>query len=591
MLLAPPSNTPAREIARQLHAEGHSVAEIARRVELPLGTVASWKRRDAWENVPGGAKVDSALDARLCVLINKEGKSDAELKELDMLSKVKLRNARVRRFEDSGNSADLNPKFSKRRSGKKVAIDKKNNLSDAQIAELKRAYDKGMYPHQNIWHQAGLAHEIRQIVKSRQIGATLHFGREAFMRALLEGRNQIFISASKAQAHVFKRNIINFVRETVDVDLKGDPIILGSSGAELHFLGTNKNTAQSYSGDVLIDECFWIGQFEQIQHVASGMAVLDDRRTTYFSTPSTLDHPAYPLWSGEHFNDGRPKKDHIHIDISHKALRAGRLCEDGHWRQLINIEDAINSGYDCVSLEKLRLKFPPAKFDNLLMCKFIDSADSVFTMTMLQKCMVDSWEKWQDFNALGQRPLGDTPVWIGYDPSRTRDDASLAVVAPPKVDGGRFRLVEKMSMNGCDFEVQAAAIRKMTIKYNVRYIGIDTSGLGKAVHDLVKKFYPAAKEIKYSVEIKNMLVMKALQIISRGRFEYDAADKDLSLAFMTIYRTLTPSNKQITYQASRTSTTGHADEAWAVMHALDNQTLDFSDSASSKTSQSFIEFF
>lgn len=41
----------------------------------------------------------------------------------------------------------------------------------------------------------------------------------------------------------------------VDVDLKGDPIVL-PNGATLYFLGTNARTAQSYHGNLYLDEYF-----------------------------------------------------------------------------------------------------------------------------------------------------------------------------------------------------------------------------------------------------------------------------------------------------------------------------------------------
>ncbi|HAI1440814.1 TPA: hypothetical protein HIT88_005174, partial [Escherichia coli] len=69
---------------------------------------------------------------------------------------------------------------------------------------------------------AGLEHRIRDILKSRQIGATFYFSREALLRALKTGHNQIFLSASKTQAYVFREYIIAFAR-LVDVDLTGDP--------------------------------------------------------------------------------------------------------------------------------------------------------------------------------------------------------------------------------------------------------------------------------------------------------------------------------------------------------------------------------
>ncbi|MGI1299163.1 terminase large subunit domain-containing protein, partial [Escherichia coli] len=69
-----------------------------------------------------------------------------------------------------------------------------------------------------------------------------YFSREALLRALKTGHNQIFLSASKTQAYVFREYIIAFAR-LVDVDLTGDPIVLGNNGAKLIFLGTNSNTA------------------------------------------------------------------------------------------------------------------------------------------------------------------------------------------------------------------------------------------------------------------------------------------------------------------------------------------------------------
>ncbi|WP_204375625.1 terminase large subunit domain-containing protein, partial [Citrobacter freundii] len=117
----------------------------------------------------------------------------------------------------------------------------------------------------------------------RQIGATFYFSREALLRALKTGHNQIFLSASKTQAYVFREYIIQFAR-LVDVDLTGDPIVIGNNGAKLIFLGTNSNTAQSHNGDLYVDEIFWIPNFQKLRKVASGMASQKHLRSTYFST-------------------------------------------------------------------------------------------------------------------------------------------------------------------------------------------------------------------------------------------------------------------------------------------------------------------
>ncbi|WME33020.1 terminase family protein [Klebsiella pneumoniae] len=109
--------------------------------------------------------------------------------------------------------------------------------------------------------------------------------------------------------------MIAFAR-LVDVDLSGDPIVIGNNGAELIFLGTNSNTAQSHNGDLYVDEIFWIPNFQKLRKVASGMASQSHLRTTYFSTPSTLAHGAYPFWSGELFNRGRSTATNVSTSIS-----------------------------------------------------------------------------------------------------------------------------------------------------------------------------------------------------------------------------------------------------------------------------------
>ncbi|MGX4065410.1 terminase large subunit domain-containing protein, partial [Escherichia coli] len=95
----------------------------------------------------------------------------------------------------------------------------------------------------------------------------------------------------------------------------------GNNGAKLIFLGTNSNTAQSHNGDLYVDEIFWIPNFQVLRKVASGMASQSHLRSTYFSTPSTLAHDAYPFWSGELFNRGRASAaERVEIDVSHNAL-------------------------------------------------------------------------------------------------------------------------------------------------------------------------------------------------------------------------------------------------------------------------------
>lgn len=110
--------------------------------------------------------------------------------------------------------------------------------------------------------------------------------------------------------------------------------------------------------------------------------------------------------------------------------------------------------------------------------------------------MVDTLEEWEDYAPFAANPFGSRPVWIGYDPSHRGDSAGCVVLAPPVVAGGKFRILERHQWKGMDFATQAESIRKLTEKYNVEYIGIDATGLGVGVFQLVRSFYPAARDIR-----------------------------------------------------------------------------------------------
>lgn len=562
-----------RRIARALYWQGYRVARIAEMVGKKPSTIHSWKQREQWDRADAVTRVGSNLETRMAQLIAKENKEGKDFKEIDLLGRQIERLARVRRYEDSGNEADLNPKVANRNKGPRRPPER-NAISDEEQEQLVDAFKDSMFDYQRAWYEAGLTERIRNILKSRQIGATWYFAREAFIDALTTGRNQIFLSASKAQAHVFKQYIIQFAKDAAGVELKGDPMVL-PNGATLYFLGTNARTAQSYHGNLYLDEYFWIQRFQELRKVASGMAIHSKWRQTYFSTPSSLAHEAYPFWSGALFNRGRKKEDHIRVDVSHANLRGGRGCADGQWKQIVTVEDAIAGGCNLFDLDQLRLEYSDADFENLLMCGFIDDTASVFPLSMLMRGMVDSWEVWEDFRHWSPRPFGNREVWVGYDPNGGGgDSAALVVVAPPLVPGGKFRVLEKHQFRGIDYEEQAAAIKRVTERYNVAYIGIDRTGIGDAVYQLVTKFRPDAEGFTYSVDVKTGLVLKAHDVISKGRLEFDAGWTDFAASFMSIRKTTTAAGGRVTYQAGRSEETSHADLAWACMHAIAHEPLE-----------------
>jgi uncharacterized protein YjcR len=565
-----PTLADPKKAARALYWQGWRVSSIARHLDIKRSTVETWKQRDGWDKAAPLDTIELTIEMRVNALIAKEKKEGADYKEIDLLMRQLERSARVRKYGETGKESDLNPNIEARNAAPKKQT--RNTFSDEQVKKISDAFRDSLFDYQKVWYRNG-EQRTRNILKSRQIGATWYFAREALVDALSTGRNQIFLSASKAQAHVFKQYITQFAREAADVDLTGDPIVLPNE-AILYFLGTNARTAQSYHGNFYFDEYFWVPKFTALNKVASGMAMHKQWRKTYFSTPSSIGHEAYKFWSGEHVNRGRAKADHVRFDVTHQALARGRLCEDRQWRQIVTVEDAARLGCTLFDLAELQLEYSAEEYANLLMCQFIDDTASIFTLANLQRCMVDSWEEWTDFEPLTLRPFGYREVWIGYDPALSGDSAGLAVVAPPIVEGGPLRVLEKHQFRGMDFEAQAEFIRQITQRYNVTYMAIDTTGIGQGVYQLVKQFYPSVVPFNYSPEVKGRLVLKGLSVVGNARLQFDAGWTDVAAAFMAIKKTVTPSGRQVTYEAGRNEETGHADLAWAILHAISNEPLE-----------------
>jgi hypothetical protein len=130
----------------------------------------------------------------------------------------------------------------------------------------------------------------------------------------------------------------------------------------------------------------------------------------------------------------------------------------------------------------------------------------------------------------------------------------------------KFRVLETMDLSGNDFAAMAEIIKGLTQKYNVVHIGIDTTGIGYGLYDLVSKFFPMVMPLHYNPLLKTQLVLKAMNVIKNKRLEFDEHATAIGSSFINIRKKVT--GDKITYATNRTAEIGHADLAWAIMHAL-----------------------
>lgn len=600
-----------RRQARQMYWGGFRVAAIARALDVKRTTLHSWAKAEGWSKARPVDRVVGGLEVRLAYLIALPVKEGQHYKEIDLLARQLARFVgpafdgmaapaapvalgadgsplvpdHVGRLPALG--ADDDGAKAPRRRVRPTAKAPKNHFEPEHVQALQDAFRESLFEHQALWHRH-MNERIRLILKSRQIGATWYFAREALVDLLTSLRTQVFLSASRAQAHQFRNYQRAFVREVLDMDLEGDPIVF-SNGAREFFLGRNVATAQGYAGNLYFDEIYWVPNFGVMESTAGAIATHKHFRKTYFSTPSVVTHDAYDLWTGDRFNTGRPKAEQVVIDLNAKRLAKGRRGGDGVWRNMITIEEAVALGFDMVDIAQLKRENAPAAYRNLYLCEFVDDEQAVFPYEWLKACGVDSWDAWAaDWQPFAPRPFGYRGVWVGYDPSGGAPDGDacgLVVVAPPDAPGGAFRVLEFHRLTGNDYEAQAAFIKSVTERYHVLKMGIDVTGLGAAVLQLVAKFFPLASGIHYSPEVKSQLVMRAQNLMRHQRLQWDAGAADLPQSFMAIKHGTTRGG-QLTYMSGRRKKTGHADLAWALMNALSFEPL-----AGSASTTNVVEVF
>ncbi|QJW51405.1 terminase [Proteus terrae subsp. cibarius] len=577
-------------VAKSLYLRRYTPAEIATELNLPNRRIVYyWAEKGNWQDLLSHESVLDAINRRIILLSERNNKTVFEQEELDRLINhhIKLMAQQNKHAEklaqakaqnnQSGYSNDNESHDGEPRKKKRY---RKNDISELTEEQFQQFADKMLFGYQKHLRN-NIKKSIRNILKSRQIGATWYFAFEALENAVLTGDPQIFLSASKPQAEVFRSYIVNIAEQFFGVTLTGNPIRL-SNGAELRFLSTNKNTAQSYSGHLYCDEYFWVPNFKHLNEVASAMATHDKWRTTYFSTPSSKTHPAYPFWTGDEWRGTEKARKNIKFPTFKEMQDGGRDCPDGQWRYIITLEDAIKGGFNLASIEKLRNRYNKDTFNMLYMCVFVDSGASVFKYNDLEKCWVDVG-LWEDHFPDEPRPFGNREVWGGYDPARSGDTSAFAILAPPSVSGERFRVLAIYYWQGMAWKHQAKKIQELYGRYRFTHIGIDTTGIGHGVYEMVQDFAPReTMEIRYSLSMKTQLVLKMVDLVDEERIEWDREQKEITASFLAIRRDTTSKGGAMTFVADRSMETGHADSFWAIAHGAINEPLNTDNQRKSK---------
>jgi uncharacterized protein YjcR len=128
-------NDPRRQAAL-LYWQGFSVPQIAEMLQTKRPTVQSWKQRDGWDETAPLNRVENTLEARLIQLYAKPDMTAHDFKVADFLARQMERFARINRYGQTGNEADLNPNVANRNKG-----DRKNRKRIFQREAVEKLED------------------------------------------------------------------------------------------------------------------------------------------------------------------------------------------------------------------------------------------------------------------------------------------------------------------------------------------------------------------------------------------------------------------------------------------------------------------
>ena len=107
-----------RRQAALLYWQGFSVKQIAEMLKQKAPTVQSWKQRENGTISRRFPASNPALKREWCSSFSRQ-KEGSDYKEIDLLGRQIERLARVSRYMNSGNEADLNPNVANRNKGER----------------------------------------------------------------------------------------------------------------------------------------------------------------------------------------------------------------------------------------------------------------------------------------------------------------------------------------------------------------------------------------------------------------------------------------------------------------------------------------
>ncbi|AVI68319.1 hypothetical protein CKQ84_22160 [Shewanella sp. WE21] len=232
---------------------------------------------------------------------------------------------------------------------------------------------KTLFSYQLVLHN-NINQRVRNTLKFRVGGFTDYFVCEAFEKAVLTGKNQIFFTCESDDDQYptasYCRDILTrFLSEYFGIKLCKGPIrLLTQFGeAQILFVDESRMHFAGWGADVYFDEYFFNEKFEYYRKIATGISCHKQFTQTFYSSVNDDNTAAKRFWSGDDFINLHPESTPPFPSLS--LMRdGGRVCPDKQWRYVVTIKDAITGGCDFIDIDELRDAYSVDDFNQLFMC-------------------------------------------------------------------------------------------------------------------------------------------------------------------------------------------------------------------------------
>lgn len=368
--------------------------------------------------------------------------------------------------------------------------------------------------------------------KSRQIGISEIAVFKGLMNCLKNNNDVLFVSSSQRQSNLIMDKVEKFI-DIIAIDYtaltKQKYKLLVDSKTQKTFqnkksiycLPSNPETIRSFSGDVIIDEFAFHREDKKIYSsllpvITRGYSI------SIISTPLGQSNMFYEIYSNEN---------------SYKDYK----------RFSINIYQAKEQGFN-LDIDSIRNNTDEETFRQEYLCEFVDEATSYFTYELLKKCLAE-----YDEDSLRGK------TYIGIDVGRTNDLTAISVIVEM---GGVFFLKQLETLKNVSFDVQLDIIAEIIRDNSPESIYIDKGAIGMQLAETLEKMFVNCFGVNFTANFKNELVTNTKKLMEQGKFKFNE-DRNIINSFHKIKRTVSSRNN-LSFDSVRDST-GHSDEAWAIM--------------------------